>query len=558
MHASSPWFRLVNHLDFLKTTRLGAAEYANKTLSTRAAGRFYTPERVARCMIPKIVGLLGECRTHLRLLDPFCGDGRLIEWLLEGAREPLSKATIEAHLWDYDEGAVTVAFQRVANAASRLGLTVEVFVHVGDTFRRAPESFGLYDVVFTNPPWEMLKPDRRETDLLGTQSVTYIGALRDQDNFLVSQYPLSQPSLKFSGWGTNLARVGTEVSLRLTVANGVCAVVSPASLFADQVSASLRKWMFEENRFDSISLFPAESKLFAGVDQPVAAFVACAQARHPVQPVVARHSADGRIVTESVVRLDNCTAERLDHRLPLHADDATQRLFQYLADFPRFVDLEHDGSSGLWAGREVDETNFASYLCEHGKYRFIKGRLVDRYVLERSPYGFVGKDGPRIPKSADHTRIVWRDVSRPTQRRRLIATVAPPRTVAGNSLNLCYFRDDDNVRLKALLAVVNSYVFEFQVRTNLATAHVSLGAVRKGHVPDLFSSRVTRRLSALSERCLRGEEGAMDLTEVSVAKAYGLSKNEFEQVLVSFPKVEEASVQKLTNATVWRQHERTA
>lgn len=542
----------MNHLDLLGAGPYGDALFANKTLSDRALGRFYTPRTIAGFMVPRIVALIGERRGAIRVVDPFCGDGRLIEWLLEGAKECLTSSAVEAHLWDYNEASIAIAVRRVRDAASRLGLLVDVRVHIGDTFRFAPSSYGSYDVVFTNPPWEVLKPDRREIDLLGRTRSAYVEALRCQDEFIARQYPLSQPSVKFSGWGTNLARVGTEVSLRLTVPNGICAVVSPASLFADQMSSSLRKWMFETYDFGSIDFFPAESKLFAGVDQAVAAFVATAQAGRPVQPLVARHSLDGSILTERIVSLDKSSAERLDHRLPLHANDATARIFEHLSNLPRFIDLEHSDDTGLWAGREIDETNFSAYLTKRGRYQFIKGRLVDRYTLERSPYGYVGPDGPKIPKSADHVRIVWRDVSRPTQRRRLIATLAPPFTVAGNSLNVCYFRDDDEVRLKALLAVLNSYVFEFQVRANLATAHVSLGAVRKGHVPNLFTAKTVRLLADLADRCLAGDAAAMDRVEVSVAKAYLFDRGDMREMLRCFPKIEDATLRRLTNATAWR------
>jgi len=532
---------------------IGGLVTQQKTLATKAAGKFYTPRVIADCLISRFAESISDRRTGcLRLIDPFCGDGRLIEWLLGSAAILLAGRRVDISLWDYEEAAVGVAARRVREVGDRLGLRLNVATHVGDSFRHAPTCFGSYDVVFTNPPWDRLKPDRRETDALGNVGSAYVAALRKQDDFIVTQYPLSQPSLKFSGWGTNLARVGTELSLRLTAPGGVCAVVSPATLFADQVSAPLRKWMFEQYRFASIDLFPAESKLFAGVDQPVAAFVAFADAGHAVGPTVFQHAIDGKAMTGGIVRLDAGSADRMAHRLPLHGGALAERIFTRLSGFPQFGELEGDESRGsLWAGREIDETGFESYLVNRGKYRFIKGRLVDRYSMARSPYGFVAKDGPRIPKSADHARVVWRDVSRPTQQRRLIATLAPAGTVAGNSLNVCYYRDGNQTRLKALLGVMNSYVFEFQVRANLATAHVSLGAVRKGHLPDLHSGRAASRIAALVDRCLDGYVDAADRVEVTVAKAYGMDRSELADVLESFPRIEPATVRRLTARALW-------
>ncbi|MEA2786972.1 MAG: hypothetical protein QOF71_3076 [Candidatus Eremiobacteraeota bacterium] len=543
----------VSHLDLLDAMAFGGFVAQQKTLATKAAGKFYTPRAIADCLISRLLEVFDAGRDgRLRLIDPFCGDGRLIEWLVGEAATRFCGRRIDVSLWDYEEAAVGVAARRVRDVGARLGLDLHISAHVGDSFRHAPAHFGTYDIVFTNPPWDRLKPDRRETAALGKAASAYVAALREQDDFIIAQYPLSQPSLKFSGWGTNLARVGTELAFRLTAPGGSCAVVSPATLFADQVSAPLRKWMFEKYRFATIDLFPAESKLFVGVDQPVAAFVAFAEAGHAVEPIVFQHTADGKAVTNGIVRLDAGSAESMDHRLPMHGGAAAEGIFSRLRAFPRLGELEGDEARGsLWAGREIDETGFESYLVNRGKYRFIKGRLVNRYSMERSPYGFVAKNGPRIPPSADHARIVWRDVSRPTQRRRLIATIVPPGTVAGNSLNVCYYRDGHQKRLKALLGVINSFVFEFQVRANLATAHVSLGAVRKGHLPDLNSGRAASRIAALVDRCLNGDLAALDQVEVAVAKAYGMDRGELAEVLESFPRVERTTVSRLTAAALW-------
>lgn len=53
-----------------------------------------------------------------------------------------------------------------------------------------------------------------------------------------------------------------EVALRTIKFSGVCGIVSPASLFNDQVSGELRKWIFENYKVADITYYPAELKLY--------------------------------------------------------------------------------------------------------------------------------------------------------------------------------------------------------------------------------------------------------------------------------------------------------
>lgn len=43
----------------------------------------------------------------------------------------------------------------------------------------------------------------------------YIDSLREFDDYLSRVLPYSQPKRKFAGWGTNLSRVGAELSLEI-------------------------------------------------------------------------------------------------------------------------------------------------------------------------------------------------------------------------------------------------------------------------------------------------------------------------------------------------------
>lgn len=547
---------LPRQLSMLHNRREEMRKRNSKDLLTRATGRFYTHEFIGRRLADVVVRTAQlEGRRSVSVIDPFCGDGRLIGWFLEAVskRDGARPRMWSVELWDCDAAALDTARKRVLETAAQLGVEVEVETVLGDTFAHAPSRFGEFVVCLTNPPWELLKPDRRELDQLDEDVAReYVAQLRQQSSRLVEYYPLSAPRRRYAGWGMNLARAGTEVALRLTANDGVCGVVSPASLLADQMSESLRRWVFEEYVVHDIAYYVAEAKLFDEVDQPSVTLV--------VSPGVTSHSPTMLVVHDRALRGKEVRfSEQEWHSLrsdgyvfPLQFGPELLGLRSKWDNLPSFADLEGESQDDLWAGRELDETGHRRFLGDKGDYLFVKGRMVSRFRMCEAPSQYVNRDGPRIPSSADHYRLAWRDISRPNQRRRIQAAIVPPGMVTGNSLHVAYFRDDDLERLKALLAVMNSFVFEAQVRMRLATAHVSLGVVRKARVPPLNDRGLTAELAQLVARCEKGDEEALTTVEVRVAQLYGLSHEDFALLLSAFEKVEEEEKRALLTSPAWR------
>jgi hypothetical protein len=98
---------------------------------------------------------------------------------------------------------------------------------------------------------------------------------------------------------------------------------------------------------------------------------------------------------------------------------------------------------------------------------------------------------------------------------------------------------------------MNSIAFEVQVRALLATAHVSLGVVRRVHIPDLTNRNVVLPLSAWVDRCLSGDLQAAVHFEVAVAKAYGIAKRRFRQLLKFFPSLPELHTKRILDSPLW-------
>lgn len=527
----------------------------DNTLLKRVTGCFYTHDLIARHLAEAISRIIHSWSNGvIKVVEPFCGDGRLVIKLLEAAskHDRLNRLSWNIELWDIDANSVKAAERNISQAATALGIKTHIKGVTGNTFLLAPEYFGEFNVCITNPPWEVLKPDRRElVNLNEEETIKYIKLLKEQDRAVSNLYLLSKPLRKFSGWGTNLARSGVELSLRLLSPDGVCGIVSPASLLADQMSERLRHWIFREHKINDIAYYAAEARLFDKVDQPSITLVATATLPDEEVPTLSIYNRSLE-KTSIVIPLNDWKGlDENGYILPLQFGLSLIHMQNKWKHFPRMRDLEKGNSSGLWAGRELDETGRQRFLADTGEHLFIKGRMISRFGIAEAPTEYVAKNGPKIPASAKFHRIAWRDVARPNQKRRVHATIIPPGWVSGNSLNVAYFRDNDLNRLKALLAIINSLVFEAQVRTYLATGHISLGAVRQVRVPPLSDPKVINRLSMLVERCLVNDPSSLIAIEVEVAQLYGMTKEDFSLLLSSFEKIDNNESSLLLSCKEW-------
>lgn len=528
----------------LHVAHLDEESRTNEELLKRASGRFYTGEAVGRQLAAGVAtalgASLGRCPNRIRLIDPFGGDGRLVAWLIEACAERgLGSVVWEVELWDLSDVGFREAQRRVAEL-KLTGISIELRTFLGDAFAQAATRGGRFDIVITNPPWELLKPDRRELARLNGSSTAYVKAMRAYDDWLASAYPLSQPRRKFAGWGTNLSRVGLEVSLHLTRPQGVIGAVMPASLLADDQSAELRRHLLTHHRLLNVVYYPAEEKHYGNADVASITLVALSN-ETPVDTLPIAIANGGTDLKTSEVRLDLQKLRATDYVLPVaFGADAVHILERIATTMPTWSDLEAHGDGGFWAGREVDETGSANWLAglPSGGPPFLKGRMIERFRVRENPSQGVRKPGWSPPASTSFERVAWRDVSRPNQKRRVIATIVPAGWVLGNSLGVAYFADAGPNVLRALLGVMSSTVFEFMLRAHLATGHVSLSSLRKVAVPSFVDLESDRTLQQLVTDALLGDNAAEMKADAHVAlHCYKLSMDEYATILDLFPKL---------------------
>jgi len=542
----------VNHVAILELKRNHRMSISKKTLVSRATGNFYTHELIGDFINNQVLPLL-KAISHkiISVVDPFAGDGRLVCWLIESAQREGIDAHWKISLWDHNKSALDEAKERVLAMQIRTGVKIELSIVCTNSFEFAQKYEKKFDVVITNPPWEALKPDRRELECLSEiDRESYIGRMKLFDQRLAKTHPQSQPTRKFAGWGTNLSRVGLELSVNLLKHGGQLAIVLPSSTFADQVSAPLRQWVVENTTIESIGHFPAEARLFEHVDQGAMVLVGTRQSTAIQRFLLHSLAPNSLDYGSQMLELSLKVWQSSGFCIPFAIQGNAQVFLDSISAFSTWAELE-SSDCGFWAGRELDETDINAKLSSTGKYRFVKGRMVGRFQFVEPVTKRIAVQSTRVPRTADMHRIAWRDVSRTTQRRRMQATMIEPGYVTGNSLNVALFENQDEQMALALLAVINSLVFEVQVRLRSSTSHVSLGVVRGVRIPDIRNGDISGRLSAMSKRCLNNPGQHEADLEATVAKEYGLTKKTFASLLPSFPKIRAEEAISILNSSVW-------
>jgi Alw26I/Eco31I/Esp3I family type II restriction m6 adenine DNA methyltransferase len=529
---------------------------ASIDLMIKLTGRYYTHEIIAKNGIRTLINEIskkGLLMKSMKIVDPFGGDGRLVYWFLKEWKVcNLPSIKWQISVWDIDETGLTVA-ENYFNELKSEGFELEYTIICNDSFKIALEHSEEFDLVITNPPWEILKPDRRELNHLNEiEKKQYITSLKNYDSFVTEKYPLSQPKTKFAGWGTNLSRVGLEIGFKILKKGGNAMIVLPGSIFADEQSSRLRKYMFENCIIFDISFYPAEVKLFKNADTSCSNIVFMKTEVESSKSEVCLSLFDKNVTlkVQDTINITSRYFKKNGYVIPISLGPSGLKLLEkFNYKFNQWGTLENNSIERLWAGREMDETRSQDWLGKGGSGpSFIKGKMINRFKIKETPSQNILKKNWIPPASSGHEKIVWRDVSRPNQKRRIIATIIPQDIIAGNSLGVCYYKDKDKSALRILLGIMNSLCFEFQLRAHLATGHISLSSIRKVCVPDRAQFYKYSFIENQVEKALEGDLLAEFKIEAYVARiVYELTIDEYCLLLKTFEKLSEEEKIHLVN-----------
>lgn len=526
----------LQHLGLLN----GHANQLPASFLKKATGCYYTAKSVARLLASDLIDMASEdfrAKKKISICDPFCGDGRLVLAFISLWTERVSSNVFwEISLNDINTDNLD-NFKAAIQKALGPSRTFSLLITKEDAMVKAAGEWGGFDVVVTNPPWEILKPDQRELGFLSPiEKHQYTKSLRDYGETIGFLYPASIPRRMFAGWGINLSRVGCDVAIKLSKEGSLWGIVLPASFFADDQSECIRKKLLTTITVKHIRYYPAELKLFESADTQ--AITISGLVGHPSKTHTAtltRHGHDLSIQDEGKVAASahSCPNGGV---IPVSQGSGSAKITaKFGNNLGTWGDLE---GNILWAGREWDETGLGDHVSASGEGPFfVKGRMVDRYQAVDSTALRVCNPLRQMPKSVNFERVAWRDVSRPSQKRRIIATVIPVGFVTGNSLGVVHFYGRDPKWIRGLLGVMSSTTFEFLLRSHLATGHITLSSLRKVRMPDITTlESIVSGFHSLVDRVIQGGIQQSSIDAIVARRLYSLQLDDYSNILKTFTK----------------------
>jgi hypothetical protein len=400
-----------------------------------------------------------------------------------------------------------------------------------------------FDALVGNPPWDMVRGDSGDADVRAgrrvdarrlTSFAREAGIYRVETRSHVNRYQLF-----------------VERALQLTRAGGRVGLVLPSGLVTDAGVAPLRRYLFDHAEVESVvgldnrgGLFPIHRSLrfvllTCTAGRPTTA-VACrfgvsraedldAGPRPLVvtRPLLARLSGpDDLGIPEMATERDLRILEHVSARIPwLSAADG------WRVQFGRELNASDD--SGL----------FRPFTGQAGTRPVLEGKQIQpfRTALESCRYELAADGRPtRIPRRA---RLAYRDIASATNRLTLIAAVVPAAAVTTHTL-FCLKTPLPPDAQHVLCALLNSVVANYLVRMRVNT-HVTVSLVSRLPVPVVTPrDPLFARLASLARTLTTGATPVETMPEYAelqalVARLYGLSEDDFEHVLGTFPLIAE-------------------
>lgn len=491
---------------------LAAADLTDNVSRQQVNGIYYTSFSLARTMVANLLDVVSK--PNPTFFEPCVGGGAFLFAYIDEAFarsnrsfEELSQIISNCYIADNDPKSIENLLSICPTYfEARYGFRLDfpaANVFIGDsllqiqndevTIRNFAELFGQvggFDIIATNPPYKLMKKDKRRS----ADAESYI----DHYTRLVRK----SGSFNYNSGTFNLYKLFTEAVLEKWSANeGIIGLLIPRGLFSDLQSAPLRKRILESTELQKIYNLAEGNEHFKSVGQAFTALTARKGRPTTIVPFAAPSAAEN-ILTDTL-RIPLEFFQRLNANLALFELSDTEMQFlnqltnqNCIQELPGLVNLRG----------ELDMTLDAAFITtENTGYPLIQGSGIKPFTS--TPSGlFVKNSFLNRPKGRwiHQSRIACQQISNMNQTNRLKWSFVPAGHVMANSCNFLALDDTCLSGLKEedlykLLGLLNSQTMNKRFKLLSANNHISNREVASLPVGNLNSTEALRigRLASL-------------------------------------------------------------
>ncbi len=399
-----------------------------------------------------------------------------------------------------------------------------------------------FDAIVGNPPWDMVRADSGGLDARAGRRLEarrLVGFVRDAGIYRVE-----------SRAHVNRYQLFVERVLQLTRPGGRIGLVLPSGILSDSGAAPLRRHLFDRADIDSIAgldnrngIFPIHRSLrfvllTATAGRPTSGpacrfgirhaddLEAQAPARPPVviaRPLLARVSGDD------------------DLGIPEIGGERDLKLLEKISARFQWLGSEHGWNVRF--GRELNATDdsgaFAPFTGADGARPVLEGKQIEPFRVSIDTSRYELRPGITVKRVMRRARLAYRDVASATNRLTLIAAVIPARAATTHTL-FCLKSHLSADAQQVLCCLLNSFVANYLIRLRVNT-HVTVALVSRLPAPVVPSTSPAFEALVRHARTLAGGRGLAESmpeyarVQALVAHLYGLSEQDFEHILETFP-----------------------
>ena len=372
-------------------------------------------------------------------------------------------------------------------------------------------STGGFDVVFSNPPYCLLKVNKKadEQQKLNGYYLNLQSKVQNEINFFrtsgVYQYSIEGM--------LNYYQLSIEMILRLTKTNGQIGIICPSSLFADLTSAKLRKHLLTSHKLHFIRYYPEAARLFENVSQSTVIFYL--QKNGKTDKI-------GIEMSDNRFEIDFDTIKNVfptNFEIPL-IDKTGWSILSKISRHKKVKDISFIRNRR----GELDLTLYKPFITtKNTGWRLVRGNMISENGVIDKNGEFVEIDGFLNKKSVDFRthdynkeRLICQQISNVDMQKRLKFVFCDKTDILGNSCNYIVSTRKQS-DLKKLFFILNSELLNWRFKITSSNNHINNYELDELPIVDLDGFELSNFLK--------------DETNETICKLYGLTKTETNYIL---------------------------